>query len=161
MHATCSAGACDWQYPQRLRGVGCNHGEAFQSPHHCPHMALETRRRQPGSALVGCVELANGHCFVSIYYAADSGHNTSTAHREGETFVPSVLQMTAVSLAEVILLAQLSLTPTPFICPCAVRLQNSQSPYLSPICHHTNPSPPHQPREGTNKKPHREGTNVA
>lgn len=49
VHAACSAGACGWQYPQRLWVIGYNHGEGCQSPPHCPYVAPEARRREPSS----------------------------------------------------------------------------------------------------------------
>lgn len=161
VHATCSAGACGGQYPQRLRGVGFSHGEAFQSPRHCPCVALEAGRREPSSSVVGCVELADGHYFMSVYRAADSVRNTShhtgrerllSPHVTDESSEPHKGGITCPALSD----------------PSTLRLSlccTTPGYPIPPLCHLYAIAPtlplPSNLVEETNKKPHREGTNVA
>lgn len=94
------------QCQQWLRAVGHNCSEGFPSPPlHCDSFALEVRRREPISSMVGYLELAYGHSFLSIYYAPDAVHKATTQHQEGEIFIVPMLQMREVSVREVLIVA--------------------------------------------------------
>lgn len=106
VHAAQSAGACGGQCQQWLRVVGHNYSEGFQSPPlHCDCFALEVQRRELISSMVGYLELAYGHSFLSIYYAPDTVHKACTQHQEGGIFVVPMLQTREVSIREVVLVA--------------------------------------------------------